>query len=123
MIDKQQINAVVDSVARSVVDDYVMPWAAALDAEFEALGVGSDANPGTPEDTMRAYRAPAVESHVARFVHDCDDNKDLANEALAIAGGVLTTAKVNGCADNTNTMNLVMMFRNEVLRMFEDGQA
>lgn len=122
MIDKQQINAVVDSVARSVVDDYVMPWAAALDAEFEALGVGSDANPGTPEDTMRAYRAPAVESHVARFVHDCDDNKALANEALAIAGGVLTTAKVHG-ADSTNTMKLVMMFRNEALRMFEDGQA
>lgn len=122
MIDKQQINAVVDSVARSVVDDYVMPWAAALDAEIEALGVGSDANPGTPEDTMRAYRAPAVESHVARFVRDCDDNKDLANEALGIAGGVLTTAKMHG-ADNTNMMNLVMMFRGEVLRMFEDGQA
>ena len=122
MIDKQQLNAVVDSVARSVVDDYVMPWAGALDAEFEALGVGSDANPGTPEDTMRAYRAPAVESHVARFVRDCDDHKDLANEALAIAGGVLTTAKMHG-ADSTNTMNLVMMFRSEVLRMIEDSQA
>lgn len=123
MIDKQQINAVVDSVAREVVDAYVMPWAAALDAEFEKQGIGTAANPGTPEDTARAYRAPAVESHVARFVRDCDDNKDLANEALAIAGGVLTTAKMSGRAACGNTMNLVMMFRNEVLRMFEDGQA
>ena len=121
MIDKQQIDTVISSVAREVVDDYVMPWAAALDAEFEKQGIGTAANPGTPEDTARAYRAPAVESHVARYIRDCDDNKDLANEALAVAYGVLAAEQER--APRTNTMNLVMMFRNEVLRIFKDGQA
>ena len=121
MIDKQQINAVVDSVARSVVDDYVMPWAAALDAEFEKQGIGTAANPGTPEDTARAYRAPAVESHVARYIRDCDGAAKVADGALAVAYGVLAAEQER--AARTNTMNLVVMFRGEVSRMLKDGQA